>query len=55
MASIKIIAVLMFMYAILFQDYMFIIWAVIVWEIGGGFKGTTALWISDFGKDKQDS
>lgn len=55
MASIKLIAIGMFMYALLFSNYMFILWAVILWEVGGGFKGTTALWISDFGKDKHDS
>lgn len=55
MASLKIIAICMFMYALLFSEYMFIIWAVIVWEISGGFAGSTVLWLSDFGKDNHDS
>ena len=55
MASIKIIAILIFMYALLFQDYMYIIWATILWEVGGGFKGSTILWISDFGKGDHES
>lgn len=55
MASVKIIAVLVFLYALLSQRYMFIIWAVVLWEIGGGFKGLTALWFSDFGKGNHDS
>lgn len=55
MASLKLIAIIIFFAAIVTGKYVHVIWAMILWEVAGGFAGSTTLWISDFGKDDHDS
>lgn len=37
-------------YAILAPDYYFLIWAMLAWEIGSGFRASTVLWLSNIGR-----
>lgn len=54
MASIKLLAIIIFWAALLSGHYIHIIWSAILWEIGGGFNSSTVLWMSEFGKDDHD-
>lgn len=55
MALIKLLAICVLFYAIISGKYYHVLWAMILWEIGGGFKMTTISWFSDFGKGDHDS
>lgn len=55
MAFIKLGAIAAFFYAIFSGKLTWILWSIILWEVGGGFKGSAVLWISDFGNDKHGS
>lgn len=55
MATLKVAAMIALVYAILWADYIHILTALILWEIGTGFRGSIILWFSDSNKDDHGS
>lgn len=51
----KIIAALIVLYSIKTGNYVNILWAVVLWEVGSGFKMTSVFWLSNIGRDKDDN
>lgn len=46
----KVIAALMVLYGVARSEWSMVFWAIIVWEVGGGFKTLSVFWISNFGR-----
>lgn len=55
MATLKVAAMIALVYAILWADYIHILTALTLWEIGTGFRGSIILWFSDSNKDDHGS